>query len=317
MRNVKVLWGIIALLLIVVGILSSVLTARSFLKPAAGSTTEPPSKADHELTIASIRDKVITLHDLEQQLLQKHGKEMLEQLIDREVIRREAETLGIQVSELEIHRELERMQQGYENENQFYQAMEEQLGLTREQLKADVRHKLLTDKVLIQGINIPGADVDAYIASHPDEFKAIVQLRLEQIVTASKEQAQRALNDLAKGTEFAQVARERSLDDATRSSGGDLGWYEEDDPFVPAPIMKAARLLQTGQISKPVEVDGQYVIVRVKERKIQSKGSPEAIREQVRKELALREAPPLKETMQRLRQKWDVKVNEALADLTR
>ncbi len=78
---------------------------------------------------------------------------------------------------------------------------------------------------------------------------------------------------------------------------------------MPAPIMKAAKSLQTGQISKPVEVEGQFVIVRVKERKVQSKGSPEAIREQVRKELALREAPPLKETMQRLREKWNVKVS--------
>ncbi|WP_201317696.1 peptidylprolyl isomerase [Paenibacillus sp. EPM92] len=309
MRNVKVLWGMIAVLLIAVGILSSVLTARSFLQPAADPILEPPSKADHELTIASIGDKDITLRDLEQQLLQKHGKETLEQMIDHEVIRREAETLGIQVSESEIKRELERMQQGYESENEFYQAMEEQLGLTREQLNEDVRHKLYTEKISIQGIAIDDADVDDYIASHPDEFKATVLLRLEQIVTASKEQAQRALNDLAKGTEFAKVAKERSLDDATRGSGGDLGWFEEDDPFVPAPIMKAAKSLQTGQISKPVEVEGQFVIVRVKERKVQSKGSPEAIREQVRKELALREAPPLKETMQRLREKWNVKVS--------
>ncbi len=207
MRNVKVLWGMIAVLLIAVGILSSVLTARSFLQPAADPILEPPSKADHELTIASIGDKDITLRDLEQQLLQKHGKETLEQMIDHEVIRREAETLGIQVSESEIKRELERMQQGYESENEFYQAMEEQLGLTREQLNEDVRHKLYTEKISIQGIAIDDADVDDYIASHPDEFKATVLLRLEQIVTASKEQAQRALNDLAKGTEFAKSPR--------------------------------------------------------------------------------------------------------------
>ncbi len=150
MRNVKVLWGMIAVLLIAVGILSSVLTARSFLQPAADPILEPPSKADHELTIASIGDKDITLRDLEQQLLQKHGKETLEQMIDHEVIRREAETLGIQVSESEIKRELERMQQGYESENEFYQAMEEQLGLTREQLNEDVRHKLYTEKISIQ-----------------------------------------------------------------------------------------------------------------------------------------------------------------------
>ncbi|SDE54417.1 foldase protein PrsA [Paenibacillus sp. UNCCL117] len=312
MRNVKVLWGMISILLVALGVLSSVFMTRLYQQNEADvhSNPEPPSKAEQERAIASIGEHVITRQDLQQQLLQKYGKEVLDQMIDREVVRREAGAIGVSADEPEIKRELERMQQGYESESQFYQAMEEQLGLSREALNEDVRYKLLMEKVAIQGIQVADVAVDEYIQHHPEEFQATVQLRLEQIVTASKEQANRASADLAKGMDFAKVAKERSLDDATRNSGGDLGWLEEDDPFVHPQILKAGKQLQPGQVSKPIEVDGSYVIVRLRERKVQSKGSPESIREQVRRELALREAPPMKETMAKLRVKWNVQIRE-------
>ncbi|WP_159888022.1 peptidylprolyl isomerase [Paenibacillus puerhi] len=312
MRNVKVLWGMISILLVAVGVLSSVLTARLYQQPSADahSNPEPPSKAEQERAIASIGELVITRQDLQQQLLQKYGKEVLDQMIDREVVRREAVAVGISADEPEIKRELERMQQGYESESQFYQAMEEQLGLSREALNADVKHKLLMEKVSIQGIQVGDVEVDEYIRHHQEEFQPRVQLRLEQIVTASREQANRASSELAKGTDFAKVAKERSLDDATRNSGGDLGWLDEDDPFIHPAILKAGKQLQPGQVSKPVEVDGKYVIVKLRERKVESKGSPEAIREQVRRELALREALPMKETIAKLREKWNVQIRE-------
>ncbi|MEK8132994.1 peptidyl-prolyl cis-trans isomerase [Paenibacillus filicis] len=313
MRNVKVLWGMLSILLVAVGVLSSVLTARLYQQSDADahSKPEPPSKAEQERAIASIGEQVITRQDLQQQLLQKYGKQVLDQMIDREVVRKEAGAVGIKADEPEIKRELERMQQGYESESQFYQAMEQQLGLTRDELNADVKHKLLMEKVSIQGIRVEDGAVEDYIRSHQEEFKPTVRLRLEQIVTASKDQANRASSDLAKGTDFAKVAKERSLDDATRTSGGDLGWLDEDDPFTPPAILKAGKQLQPGQVSKPIEVDGKYVLLRLKERKVLSKGSEEAIREQVRRELALREAPPMKETMAKLRVKWNVQIRES------
>lgn len=310
MRNVKVLWGMIAVLLITVVILSTALTAHTLHPPDPNKNPDPSQDDGEARIVATVGTKNITLGDVEEQLFQKYGRQQLDQIIDQEVIRIEAEDLGIQVSESEVQQELKRMQEGYDSEEQFYESMKEQLGFTPEALKKDVYNKLLGDKIIIQGIVITDQDVEAYMNAHSEEFKPRVQLRLQQIVTASREQAQRALDDLAKGMDFAAVAKERSLDDATRNSGGDLGWLEADDPFVPPAVLKAGNALKPGEISKPVEVSGEYVIVRLADRKEQSKGSPEVLREQVRKELALREAPPLGDTLVQLRKKWNVTVHE-------
>ncbi|MBP1153505.1 MULTISPECIES: peptidyl-prolyl cis-trans isomerase [unclassified Paenibacillus] len=311
MRNVKVLWGLIVVLLIAVVILSSALTAHTLQQPDPDKHSDQSQDDGEARIVATVGTKNITLGDVKKQLLQKHGHQQLDHMIDQEVIRIEAETQGILVSESEVQQELKRMQQGYDSESQFYELMREQLGFTPEALKNDVYHKLLGDKITIQGIIITDQEVSAYMGAHQEEFEPRVQLRLQHIVAANREQAQRALDDLARGEDFAQVAKERSLDDATRDSGGDLGWLEDDDPFIHPAVMEAAISLKPGEVSKPMEADGRYVIVRVAERKEQSKGSPEVLREQVRKELALREAPPLNDALERLRKKWNVTLRES------
>jgi foldase protein PrsA len=301
----KILWGVITVLLIAVVILSSVLFADFFnqsnvdMKPQTDNTSSTQ-------VVATIGDKTITRKDLEQQLMQKHGRELLTQMVDHEVIRLEGKARGMNVEESEIQKELKRMQQGYDSEAQFYDSMKEQLGMSPEALKADVNDKLLLEKIATAAVVISDEQIEAYIQSHADEFKSKVQLRLLQIVVSSKEQAAKVAADLGKGLDFEEVAKERSLDDATRSSGGDLGWVEEGDPFLPVPVMKAAGQLKVGEVSKPIEVNGQLYIMKLKDRKEDPKMNKDSIRDTVRKEMALREAPPLKEVMKTLREKWKV-----------
>ncbi|TDF91570.1 peptidyl-prolyl cis-trans isomerase [Paenibacillus piri] len=308
MRNVKVLWGVNAVLLFAVIILSFVLFADTFTEPNIDMKPGQTNQSQSARIVATIGEKTITSMDLEQQLLQRHGRELLNQMVDHEVIRMEGKALGINVDEGEVQKELKRMQQGYDSEDQFYESMKDQLGLTKDALRADVFDKLLLEKLAIQHIAISNEQVDAYIKSHPEEFKTSRQLRLQQIVVGNKEQANKVAADLAKGIDFAQVAKERSLDDTTRNNGGDLGWVDEDDPFVAAPLLKAASQLKPGEVSKPIELNNQLYVIRLKDRKEDPQVAKDQIIEAVRKEMALREAPPLKEVIKAIREKWDVRI---------
>lgn len=310
MRNIKMLWGAIAVLLIAVLLLAFALTALMIQRFGNGSPNRPAPPADSELPVATVGGKSITKSSLEEQLKKKYGRDLLNQMIDHEVIHLEATEQGITVSEAEMQRELMRMQQGYDSEAQFYQAMRDQLGLTPDMLKNDLTDKVLMEKLATKDIRIDDDAVEAYLAAHPDEFRSHVQLRLQQMVLSGKDQAAKALADLAKGTDFAEVVKQRSLDDATRGSGGDLGWIDEDDPFVPAPVLKAAKQLKPGEVSKPIESDGKTMIIRLKERKEPPKLAEQQIREQVRKQLALQEAPPLQQVTGKLREKWKVTMAE-------
>jgi len=309
MRNFKILWGVIAVLLIAIVILSSVLFA-DVINRRQVDVKQPDQTSQNEpvKVIAKVGDKTVTDKDLEQQLLQKYGRELLSQLVDHEVVRLEGKSLGVFVEETEIQKELKRMQQGYDSEAQFFESMKVQLGLTPEALKADIYDKLLQEKLVTREIIVSDAQVEAYMQAHPEEYKTSAKLRLQQIVVSSKDQAAKVAADVAKKLDFAKIAKERSLDDATRDNGGDLGWIEEDDPFIAEPILKAARQLKVGEVSKPVELDGQLYIIKLKDRKEQPKQQKEELMERVRKDIALREAPPMKEYIKKLRKKWNVSV---------
>ena len=62
----------------------------------------------------------MTILELQTALERHYGAELLGQMLDREVIRLEGNETGTSIGSAEINRELKRMQQGYESEQQFY-----------------------------------------------------------------------------------------------------------------------------------------------------------------------------------------------------
>lgn len=301
MRNVKLLWGIIVVLFAAL-----VLVSGAALFQGRTDRSTPPghtSPADDDTVVATIGDRSIKLSELNANMYHRYGAELLNQMLDRQAIQYEADELGMRVERAEIEQELKRMQQGYESEEQFYRAMKEQVGLSKSELSEDVYYKLLLERIATRGITVSDQELDAYIKAHPEEFRSRVQLHLRQIVNQTQEQANRTIELLRGGKDFAQLARDRSIDTATAGEGGDLGWVDEDDPFVPAPVMKAALKLKAGEYSDPVATDEGFVVVKLQERKEQSKGDAGQLRDALRKQLALQKARPLKEVTQELRNK--------------
>lgn len=311
MRNHKVLWAIICLLMVSVLILVS---SMIFLK-----TEAPEQNADEDMNsnkkrehneriIASIGDRSITYQELQINLVQRYGQELLNQLIDREAIKQEGKALGIIIAKQQMDDELKRMQQGYGSEEQFYESMKEQLGLSKKELYEDVYYKLMLEQIVIYDIHIGDEEVEEYLAEHADEFEGQVQFHIQQIIVSTIEEAQDIVSKLQGGADFEQLARERSLDEATSSSGGDLGFVGEGDPFVLPSIIEKANLMNVNEISQPIRLEEGYAIIKLKERIEPRKQDQEQLREIVRKELALNEALPLREVVDALRKKRNAEI---------
>ena len=67
------------------------------------------------------------------------------------------------------------------------------------------------------------------------------------------------------GADFAELARKFSDDDNSRDSSGELGWYGADDLL---PVFKEAiSQIEVGQVSKPVESEFGYHLVKLEDRK--------------------------------------------------
>ncbi|TMV44303.1 peptidylprolyl isomerase [Paenibacillus mesophilus] len=305
MRSVKLLWGATSLLLAAVLVLT-VLLVRSEGKLAKTNepVPDPAEPGDRQAqAVAVIGGRSITYEQLQQRLADKYGAELLNVLLDREAIRQEAEELKITVSRDEMDVELKRMQEGYESEERFYKSMKEQLGLSKSELSEDVYYKLLLERIAIRGIQVSEAEVAAYIKEHPEEFKSYVQFHLFKIEVKTKEEAAQVIKDLQNGAVFSSLAQKLSIDAASAKKGGDLGWVEERDPFLPPSIMEAARSMKQDEISKPIQLKASFAVIQLKEKKEIKKTVDEQKKAFIRKELALQRAVPLKELVKSMREK--------------
>ncbi|MDB5055110.1 MAG: yacD [Bacilli bacterium] len=300
MKNVKLLRAIMGLLLIVLLTETAFFGYREVIYRTSQHTTKPETKDN---VVAQIGDHPILSSTLNDNLYAAHGAELLNQMLDREAIQMEADETGLKVERNDIDDELKRMQQGYESEDQFYKSMKEQVGMDKTQLREDVYYKLLLERIATKDVQVSDQEITNYMNAHSDEFKNSLQLHIEQIEVDSLDAAGKVIAELQGGADFAQMAKARSIDTATASDGGDLGWVEENDPFVPATIIRAATAMNVGDISKPIPVGAHFMIIRLIDRKENNKGSLVEIKTALRKQLALQKAAPLKEVTAALRKK--------------
>ena len=144
---------------------------------------------------------------------------------------------------------------------------------------------------LLKEIKIPPGDV---ITMHHDAKHLLAtpeEVCVRHIQLATADDAADVLARLAKGAEFAALARELSTDRATAGAGGDLGCFEQGHSAGRSEFEKAAFAAAEGEITGPVETQlGHHVLVVYEHRASREPTLNEAYA-QIERELALEKLP--------------------------
>ncbi|MDP2806647.1 MAG: peptidyl-prolyl cis-trans isomerase [bacterium] len=133
-------------------------------------------------------------------------------------------------------------------------------------LKREILANQLLQKEVVEKQNVSEAEVKAYFELHQTEFQNNV--RYSQIVVQSPEEAAAIKSALDGGADFAKIARERSLDAASRANGGDMaGYLQRGSGEMPLDFEEKLFALAKGQTSDAIKLFNGYFIIKVTDRK--------------------------------------------------
>jgi len=208
--------------------------------------------------------------------------QVLEMMIEDELIRQGAQEQGITVTEEEIDRAIEESY-GYQREpvtptvtpsitvtepitptptlppvtkEQFEQVYQQNLAaLAKVRISEGfyrdiVRRGLLRSKMWeVIGRDVPTSEE---------------QVRVRRIILETEEEAEAVRERLEAGEDFATLAQQLSIDEATKENGGDVGWMAFDERDIPFSAM--AFQLEVGEISQVIETARGYEILKLEEK---------------------------------------------------
>lgn len=206
-------------------------------------------------------------------------KDVLEELINRELLHQESQKRGFNVDAAEVKAQLSSMRNQYATEAEFNRALN-MMGFLETDIESQIKQLMeirrFVNEFIAQKITIPEKDIRASYDSHPHIFQRPASIRASHILIKVDPSADKVKQDEARrqieiirqklkaGEDFAKLAKEYSQGPSS-TKGGDLGYFQRGQMV--APFETAAFALKPGQISDIVKTRFGYHIIKVFDKK--------------------------------------------------
>jgi foldase protein PrsA len=179
-------------------------------------------------------------------------EQVLDQVIERVVLRRLAGKEGVSIDAKNVETETVALQARVQESGQFadWTVFLKENSLTEESVRSLIADNLLSDAMSKRHAAPTSAE----------------QVHASHILVATKETGQEVLDKLAKGEAFADLAAQYSTDTGSKDQGGDLGWFPRG-AMVPE-FDQAAFSLQPGKVSQLVQTEFGYHIILVQAKEV-------------------------------------------------
>jgi peptidyl-prolyl cis-trans isomerase C len=228
-----------------------------------GADDSPPEPGDR--AVAKVQEQTIWASDVKREAVAQglvgEGepldvtsdlfRRVLDEVVDQKLLAREAERRGLDNS-----------------------------ALAQRRLKA-TQERILGDMLVENEVNgrINDQAVQTLYQEQLRLARTSEEIRVRLILSRTKPEADAVLGILAQGAQFGAVAQERSTDEATRFSGGDLGYSTID--VMPQAYANALRDAPAGSTVGPIQTDGGWAVLRVEDRRKESPPTLEQARPQI------------------------------------
>lgn len=226
-------------------------------------------------------------------------RKALDQMVDGKLMEQEAKELKLSVTSEEIDRAVTQVkEQNHLDDTTFTEALRQQ-GFTMEAYRKTLRDQILRLKVISTAVrsrvSVNDDEVRAYYQQNARELGGDRQAHLRQILIAvpdgasdadaeqKKHVAEKVLELARGGTSFVELAKQYSDDDATKASGGDLGFIGKG-VLVDA-LDEAVAAMEPGDVRGPIRTSRGWVVLQLVERKAADLRPFDEVKEQLRRQL--------------------------------
>jgi peptidyl-prolyl cis-trans isomerase C len=239
---------------------------------------------------------------------------LVERLVDHYLILEYGRQEGVEVSEQDLEKVVREIQKDY-SEKDFQETLLR--GVVHfEEWKETLREQLLLRKIVNKALetmeHAPFQEIRDYYDTHQEDFGRPLAVRFRQIVTSSREEAERALQRLSSGEDMNSII-EGYVKAQGKEYGGAVDWVARGD--LDESVEKMIFSLPLGKVSPVVESPYGFHVFEVLERRAEGvKTFPEAIPEIEAKLQRERQEAFIDQWVESLRVVIPVKVNRELLE---
>jgi len=250
--------------------------------------------------------------DLTENEMQTLLESLVEKLVDYYLILEYGRQEGIEVSDQEFERVVREIQKDYSDKD-FQETLLRGV-IHFEEWKEALRAQLLLRKIVNTALetmeHVPFQEIRNYYENHQEAFRRPLSVRFRQIVTSTREEAEKALQRLNSG-EGMEAVIDGYIKAQGKEYGGEVDWVTPGD--LDGSVEKVIFSMPPGKISPVVETPYGFHLFEVLERRAEGmKSFPEAIPEIEAKLQREREEAFLNQWVESLRVVIPVKVNREM-----
>ena len=243
---------------------------------------------DKQDIVAKINDEVITKDEFYDYLVKKNGVELLDALISDKIVNAEIKKAKIEIKDEDIEAEINEIKETNGGEEAFNQALQ-YYGFTVDEFRDNIAMNMKIKKLLEPNITIEEDEILNYFEENKDIFKQEEQVKASHILVETEETAKEVKSKLDNGADFAELAKEYSIDKSNSENGGQLGFFAKGRMV--KEFEDVAFALELNTISDPVKTNFGYHIIKVEDKKEEKEANFEENKEKI-KDMLIEEKMP-------------------------
>ncbi|MGV2941922.1 peptidylprolyl isomerase [Mesobacillus sp. LC4] len=225
----------------------------------------------------------------------ERGKELIQKLVYIQILKGKYE-----VSDKEVNQRLDEIKDQVGDKEAYTMFLQKQGFKNEEELKDHIEQSLYFFKATTEGIKVTEKQIKDYYEQHTDQY---TEVRTSHILVNDESTAKEISNELKKGTDFAELAKNQSTDQVSAAEGGDLGYLSGASQEMDPTFLAAAMKLKKGEVSEPVKTIFGYHLIKVTD----IKETPlSQVKDQIKQTLMSKEAKPVQEILNSLNKEIEI-----------